>query len=94
MISKIFKGRKVLITGHTGFKGSWLALWLNKMGAKIIGVSLKDLKPQSHFNYLNLRNKLSHNLIDIRNYKKIDMIFTELLEESPVNCYPITGYQP
>lgn len=74
MMNKIFKGRKVIITGHTGFKGSWLTLWLHKMGAKIIGVSLKDLKPQSHFNYLNLRNKLSHNLIDIRNYKKIDSI--------------------
>ena len=74
MISKIFKNRKVLITGHTGFKGSWLTLWLNKMGAKIIGVSLKDLKPQSHFNYLNLRSKLSHNLIDIRNFKKINNI--------------------
>ena len=74
MISKIFKGRKVLITGHTGFKGSWLAFWLNKMGAKIIGVSLKDLKSQSHFHTLNLRNKLSHNLIDIRNFKKINNI--------------------
>ena len=72
MMSQIFKDRKVLITGHTGFKGSWLTLWLHKMGAKIIGVSLKDLKLQSHFNYLNLRNKLSHNLIDIRNYNKIN----------------------
>ena len=77
MINKIFKGRKVLITGHTGFKGSWLALWLNKMGAKIIGVSLKDLRPQSHFNYLNLRTKLSHNLIDIRNFKKIKNIINK-----------------
>ncbi len=74
MINKIFKNRKVLVTGHTGFKGSWLTLWLHKMGAKIIGVSLKDLKPQTHFNYLNLRKKLSHNLIDIRNYKKIKSI--------------------
>ena len=44
------------------------------MGAKIIGVSLKDLKSQSHFHTLNLRNKLSHNLIDIRNFKKINNI--------------------
>ena len=47
------------------------------MGAKIIGVSLKDLRPQSHFNYLNLRTKLSHNLIDIRNFKKIKNIINK-----------------
>jgi len=33
-----YKGRKVLITGHTGFKGSWLALWLESLGAQVIGV--------------------------------------------------------
>ena len=37
----IFKNKKILITGHTGFKGSWLALWLNNLGGKILGVSLK-----------------------------------------------------
>jgi CDP-glucose 4,6-dehydratase len=33
----IYKGKTVLITGHTGFKGSWLALWLNQMGANVVG---------------------------------------------------------
>ena len=42
MFSNVYKGRKVLITGHTGFKGSWLALWLMKLGAEVVGVS-KDV---------------------------------------------------
>ena len=50
-----FKKKKILITGHTGFKGSWLSLWLYLLGAKVIGVS-KDLpsKP-SLFNELKLK---------------------------------------
>ena len=35
---KIFRNKKVLITGHTGFKGSWLSLWLNISGAKVYGI--------------------------------------------------------
>ena len=44
-----YKNKKVLITGHTGFKGSWLALWLNLLGAKVIGVSLDTPTKPSHF---------------------------------------------
>ena len=36
----IFKGKKVLVTGHTGFKGTWLSLWLNYLGAKVSGISI------------------------------------------------------
>ena len=50
----IYKGKKVLITGHTGFKGSWLALWLTKLGAEVVGYS-KDIPTNpSHFEILNL----------------------------------------
>ena len=35
-----WKGKKVLVTGHTGFKGSWLSLWLQSLGAEVVGVSL------------------------------------------------------
>ena len=48
-----WKNKKVLITGHTGFKGSWLSLILDQMGAKVYGISLKEKK--SLFNYLNLK---------------------------------------
>ena len=38
-IDKTFKNKKVIITGHTGFKGSWLTLWLSEIGAKVLGIS-------------------------------------------------------
>ena len=41
MFNNIYKNKTVLLTGHTGFKGSWLALWLHEMGAKVIGYSIK-----------------------------------------------------
>ena len=56
MIFKNFKNKKVIITGHTGFKGSWLTFWLEKLGAKVIGISNKELKP-SNFTALNLKKK-------------------------------------
>ncbi|HOI00495.1 MAG TPA: CDP-glucose 4,6-dehydratase [Bacteroidales bacterium] len=46
-----YKGKRVLITGHTGFKGSWLAFWLNKMGAQVSGISLE---PESKPNHISL----------------------------------------
>jgi len=36
-----YKGKRVLVTGHTGFKGSWLAIWLNEMGAEVVGYALE-----------------------------------------------------
>ena len=38
-LRKIYEGKKVLVTGHTGFKGSWLVIWLTLLGAKVVGVS-------------------------------------------------------
>ena len=40
--NNIYKNKKVLITGHTGFKGSWLVTWLDMMGAKVVGISEKN----------------------------------------------------
>ena len=56
-LEKIFKNKKIIVTGHTGFKGSWLTLWLTKLGANVLGIS-KDIptKP-SHFDSLNLKKK-------------------------------------
>ena len=39
-MQNIFKSKKVIITGHTGFKGSWASIWLNELGADVVGVSL------------------------------------------------------
>ena len=47
LFQNIYKDKKVLITGHTGFKGSWLSLWLKKLGAKVVGVGLNPISENS-----------------------------------------------
>ena len=74
MLNK-FKNKKIIITGHTGFKGSWLALWLKLLGAKIIGISLDAPTKPSHFILLNLRKKIIDIKLDIRNLKKLEKVF-------------------
>ena len=72
---KIFKNKKIIITGHTGFKGSWLSLWLKILGAKIIGLSINVPSKPSHFTAIKLQNKIIHKKIDIRNLKFLKKIF-------------------
>jgi len=75
--NNFFLNKKVLITGHTGFKGSWLCLWLHLAGAKVIGVS-KDLPTSpSHFEKLKLNKKIIDKRADIRNLKKLKVIFNK-----------------
>ena len=64
---KIFSGKKILVTGHTGFKGSWLAFLLNEMGAEVMGYALPPVTKVNHFNLLDLERKIKHVVGDIRN---------------------------
>lgn len=48
-LTSFYRGRRVLVTGHTGFKGAWLVLWLRKMGARTVGVALPPVSPLSMF---------------------------------------------
>jgi CDP-glucose 4,6-dehydratase len=62
MISAEFwRGKSVLVTGHTGFKGSWLSLWLSSLGARVAGFSLRPREPQSLFD-LTLLSQLMHDI--------------------------------
>lgn len=73
--SNIFQDKRVLITGHNGFKGSWLALWLTQLGAKVTGISLPL---ESEFNHLNaLEVKLTDHQIDIRNFNSTLKVFLD-----------------
>ena len=54
MFNNIYKGKRVFVTGHTGFKGSWLSLWLTKLGAEVCGYSLEPNTTPSMFKELNL----------------------------------------
>mgnify|MGYP001227685455 FL=1 len=53
-----WKNKDVLITGHTGFKGTWLSLMLNELGANISGISLKPEKNKIFFNSIKKKNKI------------------------------------
>ncbi|WP_420406788.1 CDP-glucose 4,6-dehydratase [Hoeflea sp.] len=61
-----WKGRRVLVTGHTGFKGSWLSLWLGSMGAQVCGLALAPDGDPNLFDMMDLSNGLDHGLCDIR----------------------------
>jgi CDP-glucose 4,6-dehydratase len=74
-----YKGRKVLITGHTGFKGSWLAFWLRKMGADVCGYSLPLDTDPSHFSLLNL--EIYSKIADIRDFQKLNLCFQSFQPE-------------
>ena len=67
----VFKNKTVFVTGHTGFQGSWLSLWLNILGAKVIGYSLEPPTKPSLFEILRLEKDVTHIRGDIRNEKKL-----------------------
>lgn len=70
-----YKGRKVLITGHTGFKGGWLTIWLEMLGAKVVGYSLNPIHENGIFNSSGIGNKINDYRGDIRDLKKLIEVF-------------------
>jgi len=70
-----FKDKKVLITGHTGFKGSWLSAWLLELGANIVGVSLSPSTSPSHFSLAGISNNIEDIRSDIRDIEALKKIF-------------------
>ena len=71
---KSYKNLKILVTGSTGFKGSWLCNWLFLLGSKVIGVGLKPEKDSIIFNSLKLKKKIKQYFIDIKDFNKINDI--------------------
>ena len=79
--NKFWQNKKVLITGHTGFKGSWLTLWLQNLGAKICGISLQPNTNPNLFNSLELSKNIEHNICDICDLEKLNNIFVKFQPE-------------
>ena len=77
ILQKIFKNKKVIITGHTGFKGSWLTMWLNISGAKIAGISNDYPLSLNHYQLLNLNKKILNKNLDIRNLLTLKKFVSE-----------------
>lgn len=70
-----YKGKKILVTGHTGFKGSWLSIWLNQLGAEVIGIALDPKNEIDNFNLAEISSFLKDYRTDIRNKNEILTIF-------------------
>jgi len=80
MFSNIYNDKKILVTGHTGFKGSWLTTWLLKLGANVTGISRDIPTSPSMFEVLGLIGHISHIKADIRDLDEMRKI---MLEEKP-----------
>ena len=64
-------GKKVLITGHTGFKGSWLTMWLHQLGADVVGLALPPATTPNLFELANIGKQVDSRTVDIRNAEQV-----------------------
>lgn len=77
LFNNVFNGKRVLITGHTGFKGSWLSIWLHELGAEVVGIGLEPFSEKDNFVLSGIGNKIKADIrADIRDGKKIKDIFS------------------
>jgi CDP-glucose 4,6-dehydratase len=79
LFGSAYQGKRVLITGHTGFKGSWLSLWLHELGAHVSGVSLSPEARHNHWSLLNL--KIDDRRHDIRDFGGIKHVIDSIEPE-------------
>lgn len=81
LFRNFYRGKKVLITGHTGFKGSWLAIWLHELGAEVVGVALDPASVKDNFVLSGIGDKIVDIRGDIRDGKLLKDIFREYQPE-------------
>lgn len=78
---RFWAGKRVLLTGHTGFKGSWAALWLAEMGANVHGLSLAPETTPSLFDLAGIAQSVTHHVVDIRESAAVARVVTEARPE-------------
>ena len=82
IFDNFYRGKRVLVTGHTGFKGSWLSIWLHELGAEGIGVAQAPLTARDNFVLSGSGEKIKADLrADIRDGERIKAIFQEYQPE-------------
>lgn len=81
-VNKAFwEGKRVLLTGHTGFKGSWLSLWLQSMGATVGGMALNPPTNPALFNVARVAHGMDHQIADVRDYDRVHSVVTNFKPE-------------
>jgi len=81
MFSNIYRGRRVLVTGHTGFKGSWLTSWLLSLGAEVAGLSNGEPSIPSNFAVLALEKRMRHYVGDVTDASRVTQVISEFKPE-------------
>ncbi|MFA5058103.1 MAG: CDP-glucose 4,6-dehydratase [Opitutaceae bacterium] len=81
LFSDVYRGRRVLVTGHTGFKGAWLARWLVKLGAQVTGYALPPPTDPSLFATIDWEDRLDHRLGDVREATALQTLVARLQPE-------------
>lgn len=82
VFGNFYRGKKVLITGHTGFKGSWLSIWLHELGAEVIGVGLEPYSYRDNYVLSGIGNRIKADLrADIRDGRLMKDIFAQYQPE-------------
>ena len=82
LFNNFYKGKRVLVTGHTGFKGSWLSIWLHELGAEVVGVGLDPYSEKDNFVLSGIGKKIKADIrADIRDGEKMKQIFAEFQPE-------------
>ena len=81
METSFWKNKKILVTGHTGFKGSWLSIWLHELGAKVIGYSLPPHTELDNYVLSGIGKKIIDISGDIRDRKRLQEVFDEYQPE-------------
>ncbi len=96
-LKKFYEGKRVLVTGHTGFKGSWLICLLNKLGAKVCGYALAPNTTPNMFNLIKGKSFVEHHVGDIRDYNKLLKVFKsfkpEIVFHLAAQPIVLTGYE-
>lgn len=77
-LKKFYSGKKIIVTGATGFKGAWLCSWLIKLNAKVYGVGYNPNQNKNLFYKLNLHKKIKIKLFDVRNYEYVQKYFNKI----------------
>ena len=89
-----WQGKKVRVTGHTGFKGSWLSLWLQVMGAEVIGYALAPPTNPSLFEVAEVGSSMTSIIADIGDLDKLQAVFAEYQPRIAIHmaAQPLASY--